>query len=66
MTGKELLNELQSFSKEELELNIQLVASGTKGCPVFDDIIAPSIEDHYYQYLNKSIKMPKVIHMEID
>lgn len=38
MTAKELLNILNELSEDELNLDVQLVASGTRGRPIYDDI----------------------------
>ena len=64
MTGKQLLKELQKLSKDELELEIQIVASGTVGRPVYDDI-SLFVDTNEFQHVWES-QLPNVIRIEID
>lgn len=65
MKAKELLEQLQELSPEELELEVQLIAGGTIGCPVFDEI-SVCVDENYFNSVSEQIDLGKVVALYID
>lgn len=47
MKARELLNILNGFSEDDLDLDVQVVASGTKGRPVYEDVAVSVDPDEF-------------------